>query len=389
MKAKTTAYLLWLFLGLWGGHKFYLGKAGMGILYLFTAGLFFIGWIVDLFFLSKQVDLYNETVSAKQKTWKPIAGIFTPNRIILTKTRRGFTLPGELISCQKIIMYNHNDKRVLIHYLTKFDNKSLSDMVPYAESEIGNLDDAVKLLIGLGWIEKCNTEENIIQEYTSAKLKKIIESNGIKPRGNKKEDILKNALEQIPISKFKLSRIDRYKLSNKGHAELNYRTTDFMSAVKKARNYILQSDYNAAISAFDDFDKKWGFVRSGGDKNYTIFVDNKRNSVTRFEFILNHPMNELKNTDSFKNELRAFLFVFLMNGENAIYRIENDFVECHVEKIVWPKWKEYYQNTEFETEAGNSREEIMKVMEQRVNDSPEGLLRYYISKILYESRNIR
>ena len=30
------------------GHKFYEGKAGMGILYLLTAGLFGIGWIADI-----------------------------------------------------------------------------------------------------------------------------------------------------------------------------------------------------------------------------------------------------------------------------------------------------------------------------------------------------
>ena len=34
MKSKTTAALLALFLGGWGGHKFYLGKPGLGILYL-------------------------------------------------------------------------------------------------------------------------------------------------------------------------------------------------------------------------------------------------------------------------------------------------------------------------------------------------------------------
>ena len=33
MKSKTTAALLALFLGGWGGHKFYLGKPGLGILY--------------------------------------------------------------------------------------------------------------------------------------------------------------------------------------------------------------------------------------------------------------------------------------------------------------------------------------------------------------------
>lgn len=45
---KWTAFFLCLFLGYFGAHKFYEGKTGMGILYIFTIGLFGIGWIVDL-----------------------------------------------------------------------------------------------------------------------------------------------------------------------------------------------------------------------------------------------------------------------------------------------------------------------------------------------------
>jgi TM2 domain-containing membrane protein YozV len=59
MKDKTTALLLWLFLGIFGAHKFYLGKNVIGIIYLFTGGIFFIGWIIDIFSLYTQVDLYN------------------------------------------------------------------------------------------------------------------------------------------------------------------------------------------------------------------------------------------------------------------------------------------------------------------------------------------
>ncbi len=59
MKDKTTALLLWLFLGIFGAHKFYLGKPLIGILYFFTLGFFFIGWFIDIFSLSSSVDLYN------------------------------------------------------------------------------------------------------------------------------------------------------------------------------------------------------------------------------------------------------------------------------------------------------------------------------------------
>lgn len=48
---KWVAFFLCLFLGFFGAHKFYEGKAGMGVLYIFTIGLFGIGWIVDLIIL--------------------------------------------------------------------------------------------------------------------------------------------------------------------------------------------------------------------------------------------------------------------------------------------------------------------------------------------------
>ncbi len=46
-KNKWVAFFLCLFLGYFGAHKFYEGKIGMGILYLFTGGLCGIGWLID------------------------------------------------------------------------------------------------------------------------------------------------------------------------------------------------------------------------------------------------------------------------------------------------------------------------------------------------------
>ena len=45
---KWTSFFLCLFLGCVGAHKFYEGKAGAGILYLCTCGLFGIGAFIDL-----------------------------------------------------------------------------------------------------------------------------------------------------------------------------------------------------------------------------------------------------------------------------------------------------------------------------------------------------
>jgi Predicted membrane protein len=63
-KELWVTYALWFFAGTLGLHKFYLGKVGWGIIYLFTFGLFFIGWFVDLFLIPSQVRRANETLRA-------------------------------------------------------------------------------------------------------------------------------------------------------------------------------------------------------------------------------------------------------------------------------------------------------------------------------------
>lgn len=47
-KSKLITLILWFFLGLFGGHRFYIGSYGLAVVYLFTLGLFGIGWLADL-----------------------------------------------------------------------------------------------------------------------------------------------------------------------------------------------------------------------------------------------------------------------------------------------------------------------------------------------------
>lgn len=51
----NIAWILLTFLGVFGVHRFYLGKWVTGLLYLLTFGLFFIGVIYDYWTLNQQV----------------------------------------------------------------------------------------------------------------------------------------------------------------------------------------------------------------------------------------------------------------------------------------------------------------------------------------------
>ncbi len=47
-KSKWIAFILCFMFGIFGLHRFYVGKIGSGLLYLFTGGFCGIGWIIDI-----------------------------------------------------------------------------------------------------------------------------------------------------------------------------------------------------------------------------------------------------------------------------------------------------------------------------------------------------
>lgn len=55
----TVAWVLLTFLGIFGIHRFYLGKWGTGLIYLCTGGLLLIGVIYDYWTLNDQISQQN------------------------------------------------------------------------------------------------------------------------------------------------------------------------------------------------------------------------------------------------------------------------------------------------------------------------------------------
>jgi len=69
-KNRTTALLITLFFGGLGGHRYYMGQVGMGILYTVFCWTFIpaIVAFIELFFIMKRVDRYNEQLSQEVAT---------------------------------------------------------------------------------------------------------------------------------------------------------------------------------------------------------------------------------------------------------------------------------------------------------------------------------
>lgn len=61
----SLAWIFLTFLGIFGVHRFYMGKIFTGLLYLFTGGLFLLGWLYDLYTLNEQITQEN----AQRRAW--------------------------------------------------------------------------------------------------------------------------------------------------------------------------------------------------------------------------------------------------------------------------------------------------------------------------------
>lgn len=88
--SKLIGYILWIF-GFLGSHRFYFGRPVSGTIYFFTLGLFFIGWIVDLFLIPAMDRAADQRYRSGRKSytlgWVALTflGVFGVHRFYLGK----------------------------------------------------------------------------------------------------------------------------------------------------------------------------------------------------------------------------------------------------------------------------------------------------------------
>ena len=110
MYSEGIAYLLWILSGFGaiGLHRFYLGRIGSGLLYLFTGGLFMIGGIADFFYIPTMVReanlsyRYREILYGRMEDQRPLPEARKPKESVektILKTAKkngGMVTPAEV-----------------------------------------------------------------------------------------------------------------------------------------------------------------------------------------------------------------------------------------------------------------------------------------------------
>ena len=157
MYSTGIAYILWLIsgFGALGFHRFYLGKIGTGLLYMFTGGLAGIGSVYDLLTLPLQVREANLMTSYRReifdrgyypvspekhgkpsmeqvilKTAKKNHGVVTPAEVALDG---GFDLDKVKDSLEKLVSKGFAEIRVkksgtYVYFFSDFSNHNNPDL---------------------------------------------------------------------------------------------------------------------------------------------------------------------------------------------------------------------------------------------------------------------
>lgn len=297
------------------------------------------------------------------------------------------TFPSNLPRCQEIALENHKDPRVLVRCLSHVDTKSFSSesFSEYNSADVGDINNMLKILEEKKWIKEKTPTEVLVTLYSADELKTFLQTHNLKVSGNK-ETLANRLLENIPFQKFKRKyKHTLYGLTELGIKCIQEKESDYDNSFISAVNSIKTQNFQGAVDVFNAYDSKWGFVHADG-KAHTIFA-NRNIPHNRFNYIATYPMNELRNSNEFKNNLRSFILASMMHYKSDSQILADKFCQIETEPICCPNIIKLYSQNRDDLDKEDF-ERIISAMKRRVKENPDCVLDYYISKILYYSRHI-
>lgn len=292
--------------------------------------------------------------------------------------------PAILPRFDEIAAGGHDDPRALVYSLSWLDPGSKR---PFSCGELNTLDfgggkggekKAFQALLKKELIRSLDRDRALSELHTIQELKDFLRHRGLPVSGNKAV-----LAKRLVDSGFKISARDyRYRfweLTESGVGKMAESCSDEKQAFFLAVSALKKGDYSGAISAYRSFDSKWGFVHTSG-KNHTIFAHYDV-PFSQLDFIAGYPMRELQNSDDFKSTLRACLIAGLM-GKGC-----PDYVgEAFQEPIRCPGIVGYYAQGRFDD---GINPDIISAMQENVESDNSYVLQYYISRVMYLSRQAR
>ena len=107
-RSRLAAALLCFFLGVFGAHRFYVGKSGTAVLTIFTFGGFFGLWpMIDLIMIL--VGAFSDAEGRLVRTWEHVPAIADPSSCAGQVRDRVKHIESQLTELQSV-MLDLNDK---------------------------------------------------------------------------------------------------------------------------------------------------------------------------------------------------------------------------------------------------------------------------------------
>ena len=292
--------------------------------------------------------------------------------------------PATLPSFGEIADGGHSDPRAAIYAMLWLDPERKR---PFPDAELNALDFggekiAYRVLLEKNLIRELGRDKMLASIFSKDELKGFLRDRGLPISGSKQ--VLS---ERLLNSGFRLDerkcRHKLFELTEIGGRLIKQYRSDERLAIRLATSALKDWDYSGAVSAYRDFDSRWGFVHTSG-KNHTIFAHYDV-PFRRLEFMANYPMFELNNSDDFKNALRACLFAGLMRGCQDRMELAQAFEDVCPKQIQCPRIVDYFEYGHFDDEDID-RDSILAAMRENVSDNNRYVLEYYISRVMHLSR---